>query len=42
MASLDRLKQMGGEVLPDGFTFASDNNDQWLDVEGLRELLKRI
>lgn len=42
MASLDRLKQMGGEILPDGFTFASDNNDQWLDVDGLRELLKRI
>ncbi len=42
MASYDRLKGIGGRVLPDGFTYMSDTNTQWLDVAGLRRLLAGI
>ncbi len=31
----------GAEAVPDGFSYHSDTNDQWLDVEGIRELLAR-
>ncbi len=39
MASLDRLLGIGGSAVTDGFTFASDTNERWLDVEGLRRIL---
>ena len=42
MASVDRLEQIGGKRLRDGFTYASDNNERWLDVEGLRTILKTV
>lgn len=29
-----------GDVLPEGFSYTSDNNDQWLDVAGLQKLIK--
>ncbi len=39
MASLERLCQMGGKRVRDGFVFASDTNDRWLTVDALRLLL---
>ncbi|HSR53869.1 MAG TPA: UDP-N-acetylglucosamine 4,6-dehydratase (inverting) [Acidobacteriota bacterium] len=41
-ASYERLANRGGQSLPDGFKFSSDTNSQWLDAEGLRELLKDV
>lgn len=38
-ASLARLLQMGGRPLADGFTYASDTNDRWLDCTALRSLI---
>lgn len=32
--------QEKGEVLPDGFSYRSDNNDSWLSVDDLRQLLE--
>ena len=32
----------GGQKVPDGFSYASDNNTQWLDVAALRELLEKV
>lgn len=29
-----------GKALPDGYTYSSDINDEWLDEQGLKELLK--
>ena len=31
-----------GEAVPDGFSYRSDTNDQWLDVEGIRRLLAEL
>ncbi|TVR39920.1 MAG: NAD-dependent epimerase/dehydratase family protein, partial [Planctomycetota bacterium] len=42
MATIDRLISIGGTKVQDGFSYASDTNDRWLDVEGLRELLQRL
>jgi UDP-N-acetylglucosamine 4,6-dehydratase len=33
------LKNNGGRFCPDGFRYASDNNDQWLSVRQLEELV---
>lgn len=41
-ASLQSLQKMGGKPLPDGFEYASDSNDRWLDGEALQELLKTV
>ena len=30
----------GGEQVPDGFNYRSDNNDLWLEVDEMRELLR--
>ena len=30
----------GGEPVEDGFNYRSDNNDLWLEVEDMRELLE--
>jgi UDP-N-acetylglucosamine 4,6-dehydratase len=30
----------GGEPVPDGFNYRSDNNDLWLEVDEMRELLR--
>ncbi|WP_130513387.1 UDP-N-acetylglucosamine 4,6-dehydratase (inverting) [Krasilnikovia cinnamomea] len=30
----------GGEPVPDGFNYRSDNNDLWLEVDEMRDLLK--
>jgi UDP-N-acetylglucosamine 4,6-dehydratase len=30
---------VGGEPVPDGFNYRSDNNDLWLTVDDMRELL---
>jgi UDP-N-acetylglucosamine 4,6-dehydratase/5-epimerase len=30
----------GGEPVPDGFNYRSDNNDLWLEVEEMRDLIK--
>jgi UDP-N-acetylglucosamine 4,6-dehydratase/5-epimerase len=37
-ASWQLREPSGGARCPDGFRYASDNNDQWLSVEELREL----
>ena len=39
MASIDRLRAVGGRAVPDGFAYASNTNTQWLDVSGLRALI---
>jgi len=39
MASLQRLLQIGGSRLADGFVFSSDRNDRWLSVEALRAMI---
>ena len=31
-----------GEPVPDGFSYSSDTNDQWLSVEDLRAMLERL
>ena len=31
-----------GEQVPEGFSYSSDTNDQWLDVEGLRNMLDQL
>lgn len=30
------------KLVPDGFRYASDTNDEWLDVEGIRQLLQHV
>ena len=31
-----------GRLLPDGFRYASNNNDQWLGVEAIREMIAHV
>lgn len=31
-----------GDSVPDGFAYRSDTNDQWLDVEALRDLIEKF
>lgn len=31
------LQQQGGRLVPEGFTYTSDNNAEWMSVEALRE-----
>ncbi|GAB2823878.1 UDP-N-acetylglucosamine 4,6-dehydratase (inverting) [Alpinimonas psychrophila] len=31
-----------GQSVPDGFAYRSDTNDQWLDVEALRDLIEKF
>jgi UDP-N-acetylglucosamine 4,6-dehydratase len=42
MASMDRLLQIQGTRIPDGFTYASNTNDRWLDVAGLQRILETL
>ncbi|MGE5072272.1 MAG: UDP-N-acetylglucosamine 4,6-dehydratase (inverting) [Anaerolineae bacterium] len=35
----ERSLQYEGKPLPDGFRYASDNNADWLDVDGIRKLI---
>ena len=42
MASLERMLDVGGEAIFDGFIYASDTNDRWLDAEGLTALLNEV
>lgn len=35
----DSYTDMGGKLVPDGFRYSSDNNDQWLDAETLHALM---
>lgn len=37
----DSDKWEGGQVLPDGFKYTSDNNDWWLTQEELKEMIKQ-
>lgn len=39
MASINTLLSTGGVRIQEGFTYASDNNKDWLDVEKLRRTL---
>ena len=34
--------QDGGKALPEGFSYRSDNNTQWLEVEALRALAEGL
>jgi UDP-N-acetylglucosamine 4,6-dehydratase len=34
--------QEGGKSLPDGFAYRSDNNDLWLGVDEIRDLLETM
>jgi len=36
------FKPPQGAPVPDGFAYASDTNDQWLDVDGIRSLLDQL
>jgi UDP-N-acetylglucosamine 4,6-dehydratase (inverting) len=40
--SVDRHFTPGGIAIQNGFQYSSDSNDQWLSVEQIRELLKKI
>ena len=31
-----------GRHLPDGFTYTSENNQEWLDVEGINRIIATI
>ena len=42
MASYERLLQLHGTRLADGFTYASDTNREWLDVAGLQSILATL
>ena len=33
---------MNGKKVPEGFSYSSDNNTEWLTVEEIRELLKTV
>ena len=33
---------MSGKKVPEGFSYSSDNNTEWLTVEEIRELLKTV
>jgi len=35
----DRMAGYGGRPVPEGFVYSSENNADWLDAEGLRELI---
>jgi UDP-N-acetylglucosamine 4,6-dehydratase len=35
-------KEFGGKPVADDFAFTSDGNDQWLDVDGLQEMLRHV
>jgi UDP-N-acetylglucosamine 4,6-dehydratase/5-epimerase len=37
--SADLGVETGGRAVPEGFTYASDTNDQWLSIDALRRLL---
>ncbi len=37
--SRKKYETNGAECLPDGFSYASNTNDEWLDARGLKELL---
>jgi UDP-N-acetylglucosamine 4,6-dehydratase/5-epimerase len=39
MASVQRLGEIGGMAVADGFIYSSDRNDRWLDAPGLRSLI---
>jgi UDP-N-acetylglucosamine 4,6-dehydratase len=39
LATWDMERPERGESLPDGFRYASDNNDQWLDEQALRDMV---
>ena len=36
------FKNTSGEPVPEGFSYTSANNDQWLDVEAIRALLNEL
>ena len=40
VASWGYQTPQGGEPVPDGFNYRSDNNDLWLEVDEMRELLR--
>ncbi len=42
MASHEHLQALGGRPVDEGFAYASDSNDQWLDQDGLKALLSRL
>jgi UDP-N-acetylglucosamine 4,6-dehydratase len=42
VASWGYQKPAGGEPVPDGFNYRSDNNDLWLEVGEMRELLREV
>jgi len=37
---LQRYLEAGCPLVPEDFSYTSDNNDEWLDASALRELLK--
>jgi len=39
LATWDMERPERGESLPDGFRYASDNNEEWLDEDALREMV---
>jgi UDP-N-acetylglucosamine 4,6-dehydratase/5-epimerase len=40
VASWGYQTPQGGEQVPDGFNYRSDNNDLWLEIDDMRELLE--
>ena len=35
----ERNLQYEGRSLPDGFRYSSDNNAEWLDIEGIKKFI---
>jgi UDP-N-acetylglucosamine 4,6-dehydratase/5-epimerase len=35
----NRNQHYQGQPLPEGFTYTSDNNSEWLDVEGIKKYI---
>lgn len=35
----NRSQQYAGKPLPDGFTYTSDNNSEWLDIDGIKKFV---
>jgi UDP-N-acetylglucosamine 4,6-dehydratase len=35
----NRSQQYEGQPLPEGFSYTSDNNTEWLDLEGIKKYI---
>jgi UDP-N-acetylglucosamine 4,6-dehydratase len=38
----EKTNFLGGKLLPEGFTYASNNNDKWLTEKQIKKILKKL